>query len=161
MTASTKNPNKKTKRKQNIEQNNLHINCEIAIVGARAVCSLLISEITFLTLVDITAVSWLTAGLTKWNGVLFARALGLVAGTEVASALGWYGGAAFSRRLVALGEDWTLGAGRHLQIGARHPSTPQLFCKKQKHTHKHGLAFMFRHWWLYCIWVNTVKWTQV
>lgn len=65
MTASTKKPNKKTKRKQNIEQNNLHINCEIAIVGARAVCSLLISEITFLTLVDITAVSWLTAGLTK------------------------------------------------------------------------------------------------
>lgn len=59
----------------------------------------------FLALKDIAAVSWVTAGLAEWNGVLSTRALGLVAGTEVTSALGWYGGAATSRGRVALGQD--------------------------------------------------------
>lgn len=68
-------------------------------------CSVLLSVITFLALKDITAVSWLTAGLAEWHGALSARALGLVAGTEVTSALGQYGGAATSRGRVTLGED--------------------------------------------------------
>lgn len=84
------------------------------------------SAITFLALEDIAAVSWLTAGLAERHGALSARALGLVAGTEVASALGRYGGAATSRGRVTLGQDRTLGAGGHLQSGTRHSGTPQL-----------------------------------
>ena len=84
------------------------------------------SAITFLALKDVTAVSWLTAGLAERHGALSARALGFVAGTEVASALGRYGRAAPSRGRVALGQDRTFGAGGHLQTGTRHPGTPQL-----------------------------------
>lgn len=63
------------------------------------------SVITFLALKDITAVSWLAAGLAERHGALPARTLGLAAGAEVASALGRYGGAAASRGRVTLGED--------------------------------------------------------
>lgn len=59
-------------------------------------------SITFLALKDITAVSWLTAGLADRYGTLSARALGLVAGMKVTSALGWYGGAATKRGCVTL-----------------------------------------------------------
>lgn len=82
--------------------------------------------ITFLALKDITAVSWLTAGLAERHGPLSARALGLVAGAEVASALGRYGGTAASRGSVALGQDGSMGAGGHLQGRTCDPSTPQL-----------------------------------
>lgn len=68
-------------------------------------CSVQFSAITFLAFKDITAVSWLTAGLAERYGALSAWALGLVAGTEVASALGRDGGAAASRGRVALGQD--------------------------------------------------------
>lgn len=67
--------------------------------------SVQLSAITFLALKDITAVSWLAAGLAEWHGALSVRALGLGAGTEVTSALGQYGGAATSRGRVTLGED--------------------------------------------------------
>lgn len=60
--------------------------------------------ITFLALKDITAVSWLAAGLAEWHGTLSTWALGLMAGTEVTSALGQYGGAATSRGRVTLGQ---------------------------------------------------------
>lgn len=82
--------------------------------------------ITFLALKDITAVSWPTAGLAERHGPLSARALGLVAGAEVASALGRDGGAAASRGRVALGQDGSVGTGGHLQGRTGHPGTPQL-----------------------------------
>lgn len=63
------------------------------------------SAITFLALKDITAVSWFAAGLAEGHGALSTRALGLRAGTEVASALGRYGGAATTRWCVTLGQD--------------------------------------------------------
>lgn len=67
--------------------------------------SVKLSALTLLALKDIAAVSWLTAGLTKQNGVLSTWTLWLVAGTEVTSALGWYGGAATSRGDVHLGQN--------------------------------------------------------
>jgi len=60
-----------------------------------------------------------------------------VAGLEVASALGWYGGAATSRGCITLGENGTHRAGGHLQSRTRHPSTPQLLCKENTHMVKH------------------------
>lgn len=82
-------------------------------------------QITFLALKDITAVSWLTAGLADWNGALAAWTLGLVAGTGVTSALGRYGRAATSRGRVTLCQHGVLWAGRHLQCGAYNPGTSQ------------------------------------
>lgn len=67
-------------------------------------CTVQFRAITFLALKDITAVSWLAAGLAERHGTLSTRALGLMAGTEVTSALGRYGGAATSRGCVTLGQ---------------------------------------------------------
>lgn len=84
------------------------------------------SAITFLALEDVTAVSRPPAGLAERYNAPTARALGLVAGTQVASALWQYGGAASGRRGVTLGQDRTLGAGGRWQSGTRHAGTPQL-----------------------------------
>lgn len=95
------------------------------------------SVITFLAFKDITAVSWLAAGLAEGHGALSTWALGLRAGMEVTSALGRYGGAATTRWRVTLGQDWTLGARRHLQSRTRHRGTPQLFWNTQIWMHIH------------------------
>lgn len=112
-----------------------HTNCAVAACSGRAIkeCCVHFSAITFPALIDITAVSWPTAGLTEWNEVLSTRAVGLLASTKVTSALGWYGRAATSRGCVTLGQDWPFGAGGNRQSRTRHPSTPQLFCKENTH----------------------------
>lgn len=93
---------------------------------------MLARAITFLALEDVAAVSRLPAGLAEDHRTLSARALGLVAGTEVTSALGRYGRAAASRGGVALSGDRTLRAGGHRQGRTRHPGTPQLLWKTDK-----------------------------
>lgn len=81
---------------------------------------------TFLALEDVAAVSWLPAGVADRHGPLSTQALGLRAGTEVTGALWRHGGAAATGRRVAPGQDRTLGARGHRQIGTRHPGASEL-----------------------------------
>lgn len=94
------------------------------------------SNLTFLTLKDVTAVSRTTAGLAGGYGTLPTRALGLVAGTEVAGALGWYGGTATIWGGVTLGQDRILWAGRYLQGRTHDPGTPQLLWETETDTNQ-------------------------
>lgn len=93
------------------------------------------SAITFLALKDITAVSWLAAGLADSHGSLSARALRFRAGMEVAGALWRNRGAATRRWCVTLGQDWTHGTGGHVQSGTCHPGTSQLLWNTHIWTH--------------------------
>lgn len=94
------------------------------------------AKITFLTIIDVTTVPRSTAGLAERNGALSARAVGLVAGTEVTGALGCYRGAATVWGGVTLGQDRILWAGRYLQGGTHDPSTPQLLWKTETDTNQ-------------------------
>lgn len=92
------------------------------------------AEITFLALKGIAAVSRLAAGLAERHGTLSTRALGLVAGAEVAGAAGRDGGAAAIWGGVTPGQYRILRAGRNLQGGTHHAGTPQLLWKTDTDT---------------------------
>lgn len=92
------------------------------------------AKITFLALKGVTAVSRLAAGLPERHGTLSARALGLVAGTEVSRAAGRDGGATAIWGGVSLGQDRILRAGRYLQGRTHDRGTPQLLWKTDMDT---------------------------